>query len=368
MDTAAPLARWRLSAGDDFGVLERFLAPVGSEPSPVFPCPECGRDMVVVPCGGGFVGEAGEGAPCNVANGLTVADVAEHGIAWTAVLGWLGAMVGCAMERDGIRYGHVVAGGEVVQGFRRVPARICFSDDEATIGDEVARWMALAARPGIFLTARHHARCGVLLAKSGCGYFALEDLIGVDDRGCGVLVRSVEALVREIEQTGMLGGGAVPVLRRIEHDIESVAAQKRELVQENTDLKAMQAQGMFKFVSKVEAGDLRLFLAILAHGDQSKAARALGMRDSTFREQTKGWRAKGAPYRVMHSLIEWRKAVGGKKVVKYDDAVLQQDAPGSGIGANLLEQVLEGLREMTTTNWNAVRKELEDAIVAEYPR
>ena len=112
---------------------------------------------------------------------------------------------------------------------------------------------------------------------------------------------------------------------------------------------------------------MRLFLAILAHGDQSKAARALEMRDSTFREQTKGWKSRGSSYRMMHSLIEWRKNVGGKKSVAYDDAVLLADGGGSGSHEALLDQVLEGLQAMNARNWPAVCRELMKAIQEERP-
>jgi hypothetical protein len=127
----------------------------------------------------------------------------------------------------------------------------------------------------------------------------------------------------------------------------------------------MQAQGMFKFVASVEAGDMRLFLAILARGDQAKAARALEMKDSTFRLQTEGWKTKGASYRVMYRLIEWRKSVGGKKAVPYNDAVLLTDGGGTGRNEALLDQMLEGLQAMNARNWPAVCRELMEAIQEE---
>jgi len=360
-------ARWRLSAGGEFGMVERFLAPNGAGASPVFPCPVCERDMVVLPYGGEFVAEAAEEATCRSVTGLAAADVAEHGINWRAVLGWIGGVIGVSLERDGVRYGHVVAGGEYVRDFRRVPVRMCFSDDAAVIGDEAARWLALAVRPALFLTARHHAGCVVLFSKSGCGYFALEDLIGADDDGAAVLVRPMDELVSEVERRGLEGGGADAALKRIDRNLVAVAEQKRELIQENNDLKAMQAQGMFKFVSSVEAGDMRLFLAILAHGDQSKAARALEMRDSTFREQTEGWKSKGVSYRVMYRLIRWRKKVGGKTTVSYDDKILLEGGGDAGGREALLDQVLEGLAAMNARNWPAVCRELVKAIREEYP-
>ena len=367
VDTASPVARWRLSAGGEFGMVERFLAPNGAGASPVFPCPVCERDMLVMPCGGEFVAEANEDARCRSVPGLAAADVAEHAINWQAVLGLVGGVLGVPLARDGLRYGHVVAGGEYVRDFRRVPVRACFSDDAAVISDEAARWLALARKPALFLTARHHAVCGLLFSKTGCGYFALEDLIGADDGGAFVLVRPMDDLVKEVERHGLDGGAAGVALERIDRNLTVVAEQKRELIEENNDLKAMQAQGMFKFVSSVESADMRLFLAILAHGDQSKAARALGMRDSTFREQTMGWKSRGSSYRMMHSLIEWRKNVGGKKSVAYDDAVLLADGGGSGSHEALLDQVLEGLQAMNARNWPAVCRELMMAIQEERP-
>jgi hypothetical protein len=70
---------------------------------------------------------------------------------------------------------------------------------------------------------------------------------------------------------------------------------------------------------------------------------------------------------MMHSLIEWRKNVGGKKSVAYDDAVLLADGGGSGSHEALLDQVLEGLQAMNARNWPAVCRELMKAIQEERP-
>lgn len=364
---AAPVARWRLSAGDEFGLVERLLRPNGDSTSPVFPCPECGRDLVVLLYGAEFVAEPDEDVPCRGVAGLSTVDVTEHTLDWPLVLGWLGAMFGCRLERAGVQYGQVVAGGEIVCGFRRVAVRMCFCDDAGMIGEEAAKWVAMAPRPALFLTARHHGGCVAVFARTGCAYVALEDVIGVDDAGAAVLVRSIEELVGETERGGLERGCADATLERIDRKLAVVVEQKRELIEENDDLKTMQARGMFKFVASVDSDDMRLFLAILAHGDQSKAARAMGMRDSTFRAQTQGWKVKGPSYRVMYRLIEWRKAVGGKRSVIYDDRVLMTEDGAKESHEALLDQVLEGLREMNARNWAAVSRELLEAVEEVHP-
>jgi len=68
------------------------------------------------------------------------------------------------------------------------------------------------------------------------------------------------------------------------------------------------------------------------------------------------------PYRVMARLITWRKTVGGKTQVPFDDAILTGGGTASGAVESLLRDVLEGLQAMNGNNWGAVRRELESAI------
>lgn len=168
-----------------------------------------------------------------------------------------------------------------------------------------------------------------------------------------------------VDAEGLGPCGAQPEIgrlaERLSRKIEGVGREVYGLKQENEDLKTMQASGLFKFVSKVEPDALRLFFAILEHGDQAKAARALGMRDSSFREKTKGWRRMSAPYRVMYRLIDWRKKVGGRQEVPLADGILSEIGQ-NGHNEDCLGQVLEGLRAMNGANWQSIRTELEEVL------
>jgi len=161
---------------------------------------------------------------------------------------------------------------------------------------------------------------------------------------------------------GASDSGELAALRsHFDKRFDTVAGDMSGLREENEDLKAMQAGGLFNFVKNVDVDALRLFFAILQHGDQSKAARALGIKDTTFRQKTRRWLAMDRPYRVMYRLIAWRKKVGRKILVPFNDEILHS-GNGNGDMAAFLCEVLEGLRAMNGTNWAVVRDELEEVI------
>jgi len=170
----------------------------------------------------------------------------------------------------------------------------------------------------------------------------------------------------QVDAEGMAGSGGheeVAELREhLDKRLDVVADEMGELREENEDLKAMQAEGLFNFVNKVDPDELRVFFAILKYGDQSKAARALGIKDSTFRDRIRRWRGMAPAYRAMYRLIAWRKAVGRKILVPFNETMVGPDAGSGGDRVALLRQILEGLRAMKGSNWDGVRDELEEAI------
>ena len=151
-------------------------------------------------------------------------------------------------------------------------------------------------------------------------------------------------------------------IHAVKASVDGVGQVVAEVKRENEDLKVMQAAGFLRFMSVVEAADMRMLMAILQHGDQSKAAKALGMKDATFREKTKAWVSKSREYRRMHRLISWRKSVGRKEMLPLSDELIEKIRVGVD-REDILRQVLEGLAEMNGRNWPHVRDELKAAIM-----
>jgi hypothetical protein len=181
-DTASPLERWRRAAGPDFDVLERFLVPGGDGMSPVYPCPECGRDLIVVPMGEAIVAEPDEDAPCQPLERLSVAEVREFGLNWAGIVRAVAAATGCPLDLDGVRDGCVCARGDWVHDFRRIAVAARFGENDRVVSEEALR-LTKSREGALLLTGQHRRKCEGLLAGTGCGYVALEDVMGVDEGG-----------------------------------------------------------------------------------------------------------------------------------------------------------------------------------------
>ena len=203
-DTAAPLARWRLAAGADFDVVERFLVAAGATVSRVYPCPDCERDLLVVPVGDAFVAEPDAGAPCRPLDELASEDLREFGLNWAAIVRSLVAATGCPFELEGVNGGGVSARGDWVRDFRRVPVAVGFGANDRVWGEEAVR-LSTAREGALLLTARHNRKCECVLAGTRCEYVALEDVIGADEDGR--LVCTCDLTTRLTPAAGCQEGG-----------------------------------------------------------------------------------------------------------------------------------------------------------------
>jgi hypothetical protein len=121
---------------------------------------------------------------------------------------------------------------------------------------------------------------------------------------------------------------------------------------------------MFAFTQKVDAKSFQAFCTILAEGDVSKAARNLGMGDSTLRDLLRDWQGGGGAYERMLDVVRWRKSVGRTETVPLSDEVILGKARPTDYPA-LLSEVLEGLLSMTASNWEDLSKELAEMLRAE---
>jgi hypothetical protein len=157
-------------------------------------------------------------------------------------------------------------------------------------------------------------------------------------------------------------------LTQILHRIGEVAEGLHGLQQENGQLRnanarleQIVAEGLLKFLGRVDAQSLRVAYAVLAKGDVAKAARQLNMRDSTLRELVGKWKGKGKDYAVLADLVRWRKDTKFTGTVPLNEAVLAAE-PSTVDYRALIEDVLDGLLTMTEGNWEEKRDELAELL------
>ncbi len=178
-----------------------------------------------------------------------------------------------------------------------------------------------------------------------------------------------------------------PTFNRPDSGRRSPAVAAHTLTGESARLEASRRAGagvLIEFVRAVEPRDFCCFVFILAHGNLTGAAQALGMVRRTLDRQVKSWALRGPVYRRMLRLIPGRNLGGSPEVVSFGAtaesrspreeseppqtvwerlgktkaADAEQDYPG------LLRDLHGALEGMNAGNWEAIQRELL-AVLAE---
>ena len=108
----------------------------------------------------------------------------------------------------------------------------------------------------------------------------------------------------------------------------------------------------------MDGKSFHILCAIVACGDVAKASRALKMGDTTVRDVINSWEKLGPSYVVMSDLVRWRKRVGGKYKVPFNDAMLYEKEATAG-NETVFAQLLDDVLSMTEANWQDICTELE---------
>jgi len=163
------------------------------------------------------------------------------------------------------------------------------------------------------------------------------------------------------QERGAPTGELMAVLGEIRREIADVKAACQENVTARKRLEEAMAEGLLKFLGRVDAQSLRVVYAVLAKGDLAKAARELKVKDSTLRDLVGKWKGMGKDYAVLADLVRWRKDTKFKGTVPLNEAVLAAE-PNTVDYRALIEDVLDGLMMMTEGNWEEKREELAELL------
>jgi hypothetical protein len=151
------------------------------------------------------------------------------------------------------------------------------------------------------------------------------------------------------------------MLAGMRQEIAAVRQEHGELRSAKQRLEKMLADGVFAFTRKVDAKSFKVLCAILAEGDVAKAARALGIGDSTLRDLLRGWAQRGDAYERMLDVVRWRKRIGRAEKVPLNENIMLGKAASTDY-PELLSDVLDGLLSMTAGNWEDLSRELAEML------
>jgi hypothetical protein len=361
------LADWDWAFGDTFVAIARFLWPVGERSANV-PCP------------------AEHGCTC------------RHEVRWSDACGWIAVCV-CHSEdwpcetfevSDQDMYLHALDRRRFLECVRNTLdfqwqrsatyervglSEIGWYEEAATpvffsaVGSEpllreLHRMMCLRDGPFLLLTPTGSACTAEVertLRERGAGHIALSSVVEILPGARFCARATLAPMLAEFVRRVASAREPAAVLSNIHREIASVRTEFVELKGAKQRLEKMLADGMFAFTSKVDATSFHAFCTILGKGDVSKAARALGMGDSTLRDLLREWRGRGPAYAKMLDVVRWRKRVGRRETVMLNEDIISGKAP-SAERPELLSEVLDGLLSMTEGNWQDLSTELAEML------
>ncbi len=147
--------------------------------------------------------------------------------------------------------------------------------------------------------------------------------------------------------------------------IDLVGRKFADLEAENERLKGDLAKVIAHIASQVDPEYFKWIYMILASGSARKAADSLNISSSTFDRQLKEFSSRGGMYKTLFALISVRRKCGTKSVEGYNPAfALHQQAALSD--SSVISDLLDGLRALNATNWQAVQQELIELVEEEF--
>ena len=263
-----------------------------------------------------------------------------------------GRIVGARVERVGT-FGP--AGSEVY---------LMFPADGARMMREIERLFCAQPDPFLVLTPTGvHCTPDVetMLRRQWCVHIALSSAVAIDREGTLSATGAAPALLAEFERRLAERPKVAPLLEGLHRKIDAGQAERADLRHAKARLEQIVAEGLLKFLGRVDAQSLRVAYAVLAKGDLAKAARELKMKDSTLRDLVGKWKGTGKDHAVLADLVRWRKDTKFKGTVPLNEAVLAGQTSNVDYGG-LIADVLDGLLMMTEGNWGEKREELAELL------
>ena len=340
------LVTWQQWFGREFIRLEPFLRPT-EELASWYPCPHvppcaCSHEVRSDGEGGWFAVCQCEDDDCEAVD-LKSSDLIIYALEKHEVGKAAGQALGLTVPGPRRQVPDTWAVEAGVYALLQAPAYLHFPGSAPALLQEVERLLGARSGPFLLLTATRAFFTPELdgaLERAGCASLALRDVLAVG-RGEFRLQTSIEPVLAEWAQRLAKGRGDGAMLVKIHQAIDAVRTEYQEMKTAKQRLEEMQKTGFLKFVTKIDERSLRVACATLMEGDVAKASRALGMPDTTVRALLRRWEEMGPAYGALLDLVRWRKRVGGKTVVPFNDALFHEKAAAVD-AEGLLADVLDG--------------------------
>ncbi len=249
-------------------------------------------------------------------------------------------------------------------GAAEVPVFFCSPRDAASLV-EVAEGIACAERGPFILTtptaAAFSVRVEQMEAKDSFLLLPLSHWLRLAGPGRLEMIRPLDSVLQGFERRVAQAQNIAPLLEGIHREIVASRDERRDLSAAKAGLAKMHGEGMFAFARHIDREAREEFLAIMAGGDVAKAARELGMKDSTLRSKLAMWAKRGKAYAALAEIVRWRKSIKGQAGMDFAKRVASGGERDVDFPALIRDTVAE-LEEMAPGNWEERCADLADAL------
>lgn len=236
--------------------------------------------------------------------------------------------------------------------------------DSARMMREVERLFGAQPDPFLVLTPTGvHCSPDVetMLRRQSCMHIALSSAVVLGRDGELITSGAVASLLAEFERRLAERPKLAPLLEGLHRKIDAGHAERAELRTAKARLEQMHGEGMFAFAKHIDREAREIFLAVMAGGDVAKAARELGMKDSTLRSKLEKWPKRGKAYAALAEIVRWRKSIKGEAGMEFARRVASGAERDVDFPA-LIRDVIAELEEMDPDNWEERCGNLADAL------
>ena len=365
---AAVLAEWKCLANGEFAMLEGFLRAT-QRLAGDYPClsePDCGCRHELDPCD-----DTRWVARCQCGLGdcppawLTPSDLIIHELDAVGFGGKVARTLGFGPPESGaVLYAAPKVWQVGTYAATRSPVYLGIFPSEAELFANIEGLVSSRPEPFILLVPTAGLRSAAVDAYLGrvhCGFVPLAPCVQGDGRGGFQVGSPIEPVLKRFVADLAQARNMAPVLEGIFREVAAVRDDRRNLSAGNARLKQMHGEGMFAFAKHIDREARAQFLAIMAGGDVAKAARDLGVKDSTLRSQLAKWPRRGKAYAALEEIVRWRKAIRGQAGMEFAKRVAS-GAERDVDFPSLIRDVVAELEELTPENWEEQCADLAEAL------
>jgi len=365
---ATVLAEWRMVLDGDFADAEPFLR-VTQELAEGYPCTHpsrCGcQHEVVVHAPDRIV------AACRCDERecpsipLEPTDLLIYGLNFKKLCGALARAFRFEPDASGIStYGSPRVWPVGTYRATHSPVYFCAGPTGETLLVNIEGLITAQREPFILLvpTELHRsAAAQSLLQRQRCEFIPLSRFLSFTSKGQFTAADSIQPVLDRFA-AGLADAQTIkPVLEGIHREIAAVRDDRRNLSAAKARLAAMHGEGLFAFAKHIDQDAREQFMAVMAGGDVAKAARELGIKDSTLRSKLEKWPKRGKAYAALAEIIRWRKSIKGQAGMEFAKRVAS-GAERDADFPSLIRDVIEELEMLDPENWEERCGNLADVL------